>query len=146
MARHGRPWSGDVTPATRRSRRSREDLSGEDPKRAVPSGVLLGPYIVAGRNCRVQRCLLGCGGSVDPHVHVSAEDPSRVRELPPPPEVVGLAVELAWEFEDSGPPLQPCAHSVGLRLDVYDDDREPGDPASRLAVCVRCHPATPEGP
>jgi hypothetical protein len=28
---------------------------------------------------------------------------------------------------------------------VYDDDRDPGDPAARLAVCVRCHPWTLEG-
>lgn len=123
------------------------DLSApKNPYRTVGSNVLLGPHVVAGRNCRVQACLSGCLGRGDPHVHVSAEDPSCVRELPSSREIVGISLEFGWEFQEGGPPGQPCGHSLGLRLDVYDDDREPEDPAARLAVCVRCHLGSSERP
>lgn len=112
----------------------------ENPNRAIGPHVLLGPYVVAGRNCRVQRCISGCEDRVGPHVHISAEDPTRVRELPSSSEIVGISLEFGWEFQESGPPLQPCLHSAGYRLDVYDDERNPGDPRARLAVCARCHP------
>lgn len=134
-----------MTPRFGGRRESRHHApSRENPNRTVSTRILLGPYVVAGRNCRVQRCFSGCAAEIGPHVHVSAEVPSCVRELPSSREIVGISLEFGWEFRDSGPPLQPCLHSVGLRLDVYDDDREPDDPGARLAVCTACHPATLE--
>lgn len=126
---------------------SRNDSAvGENPDGAVGTHILRGPHVVAGWNCRVQTCFSGCPGQDNPHVHASAEDPGYVRELPSSREVVGISLEFGLEFRDTGPPLQPCRHSVGLRLDVYDDDRDPTDPSARLAVCVRCHPWTSGAP